>query len=172
MATDWTAPITWSGALVGVDNLNEQIRDNLTFLKNPPFDSYEFNEGADYSTSSTTFVDVDATDLSKTVETAGGRLYVHLHASVLIPSSTAKIYFELDIDGAPVGGDDGILVLLPAATTAIETVDFTRVIEGLAAGNHVVKLQWKVSANTVTMYAGAGTATLDVHPQFWVGEIG
>lgn len=171
MATDWTAPITWSGALVTENNLNEQIRDNLTFLKDPPTDSYEVNEASDYTTTSTAFVDVDSTDLSFSIETAGGDVFAHLHAWVAIPDTNA-VFFELDVDGSPVGGDDGIIGANESFTgSGGVPVCFTRRITGLAAGTHVFTLQWKVTGGTATMYAGAGTSNRDVHPQFWVREM-
>jgi hypothetical protein len=167
----WTTPRTWAvGEAITADLLNEQLRDNLAELKDPPSANYELNEASDYTTTSTSFVDVDATSgkLSLTITTNGGDVLVHFEGAIAINSSN-KVYLEIDIDGVPVGGDDGINVGKHGINPHV--VSFTRLITGLSTGSHTFKLQWKVSAGTATLYAGAGTLGLDVHPQFWVREL-
>jgi len=165
--TGWTTPKTWTTgeALLAAD-LNTHLRDNLLALKGPATESYECDEGADYTTVSTSFVDVDATNLALTIVTTGGDVLVHFHGD--INNSAAAAFLEVDQDGAKVGGDDGILKVPNVNNQA---VSFTRLITGLSAASHTFKLQWKVVSGTATLYAGAGTANNDVHPQFWVREI-
>ena len=157
----WTTPKTWAvDELVTASDLNTHIRDNLNALKVPPTDHYELNEGSDYTTSSTSFVDVDATNLALTITTTGGDVLVHFHGYTVNQG-----YFDLAVDGSRAGGDDGCIRF----TTG--PVSFTRLITGLAAGEHVFKLQWKTVGAALTLYAGTGTAGYDLHPQFWVREI-
>lgn len=164
----FSTPKTWSAALVTVADMNTYIRDNQIALKDPPTDSYDVNEVADYTTTSATFVDVDATDLALTITTTGGDVLVHFHGTTIHSSTNAR-FFDVDMDGARLGGDDGFLNI-GGSDDAIPA-SFTRLVTGLSAGSHTFKLQWRTSAGTLTMYAGAGTSAGDVHPQFWVREV-
>ena len=168
---DWTAPKTWAtGELVSASNLNEQVRDNLLVLKDPPSDNYEVDEGSDYTTTSTSFVDVDATNLALTITTQGGDVMVHFHGGMVrAAASGVYISFDVDLDGARIGGDDGITGV--TQYDDYHNVTFTRLITGLAAGEHTFKLQWKVHTSTGYLYAGAGTSNRDLHPQFWAREV-
>ena len=79
----WTTPATWGvDQLVTASDLNTQLRDNLNTLKTPPSAHYELNESSDYTTSSASFVDVDATNLALTITTSGGDVFVGFHGSV------------------------------------------------------------------------------------------
>ncbi len=165
----WTTPKTWAvDELVTASALNTHMRDNLNALKAPPTAHYEVDEASDYTTNSTSFVDVDATHLALTITTSGGDVLVHFHANPSI-GAPAFLHFDVDVDGARVGGDDGIVRYSTPSYNV--PVSFTRLITGLAAGEHVFTLQWKVNSGTATLYAGAGTSGYDVHPQFWAREI-
>lgn len=131
---------------------------------------YTLNEGADYSTSSGTFVDVDATNLSLTITTHGNDVLVHFHGTILQNNSSIACHFNIDVDGSPHAADDGIILALISDTLEKSPIAFTVRITGLSAASHTFKLQWKSGATT-TLYAGAGTTGADVHGQFWVEEI-
>ncbi len=163
----WTTPKTWSvDELLTAADLNEQLRDNMNALKSPPSAEYTLNEASDYSTSSTTFVDVDGTNLALTVNTNGGDVMVHFHG--VINSSGNRVYLDVDVDGSRVAGDDGIT---GGYFSNRMPISFTRLLTGLSAGEHTFTLQWKVSGGSATMFAGAGSANEDWHPQFWVREV-
>lgn len=167
---DWTTPKTWAvDELVTASALNTHLRDNLNALKTPPSAHYECNEGSDYTTVSTTFVDVDATNLALTITTNGGDVLVHFHG--LVGNNTGRVHLDVyESDGdALIAGDDGMVRSGPSAEA--ETLTFTRLIAGLDAGEHTFKLRWKVNAGTGTLYAGAGSANADMHSQFWAREI-
>ena len=166
MTATWRTPITWSvGQLVTATNLNEQVRDNLEFLKTPPTALYNVNQGSDYTTTSTSFADVDATNLALTITTAGGDVLIGFMGYA---GGTARVYFDVLIDGVRMAGDDGFLASVNAANTPVTLVALK---QGLAPGNHTFKLQWKVNSGSATLYAGAGTSGLDTHPQFFVREV-
>lgn len=177
MSANWTHPATYSaGQLVTAADLNK-TRDNLEYLKDPVTALHTFNQAADYSTTATTFVDVDATHLALTVTTTstlpgGGDLCIGFSGSAAPAANGGLIFFDVLLDGVRIGGDDGLIALFNAAAT-VQPLPATFVIwkRGLAAGSHTLRLQWKVSANTGTLYAGAGTANRDLHPQFWVREV-
>jgi len=134
-------------------------------------DNYVANEGSDYTTTSASFVDIDATNLSLTIITTGGDVKVHFHGVLDHTATQGFINFDVDVDATRDGGDDGYIASSATSGNDKTPITFTRLITGLSAGSHTFKLQWKTSASTATLYAGAGTTNLDVHPQFWVEEI-
>lgn len=170
----WTQPRTWSAELVTAAMFNEQLRDNLLALKNPPSDVINADLSFDYTTTSTTFVNVtNAADggtdvVSLTIVTNGGDVMVGFVGS--FDSTGGSVYLTLRIDDTTTAaGDDGIVRMeLGTATTSI---GFVYLITGLAAGSHKFNLRWKASAGTITLYAGEGTLNNDLHPQFWAREV-
>ena len=171
MAT-WTTPKTWStGEALTASDMNTHIRDNLDALKEPPTASYACDEASDYTTTSTTFVDVDSTNLSLQITTTGGDVLIGFVGTVQL-TTAASILFDVDVDGTRDGGDDGICRGYSSTNTLIQTIGFVRLITGLSAGSHTFKLQWKTTSGTlVDLYAGAGTSNRDLHPQFWAREV-
>lgn len=163
----WTTPKTWStGEALSASDMNTHIRDNLGALKAPPTAVYTCDEVSDYVTSQTTFVDVDASNLTLTITTTGGDVMVGFHGHIY--ANGGICHLDVEVDGTREGGDDGITVVY---SNYRQAVSFTRLITNLDAGTHTFKLQWKVTAGSAALYAGAGTANLNVHPQFWVREI-
>lgn len=163
--SDWTTPKTWAvDELVTASALNTHLRDNLNALKTPPSAHYESDEASDYTTTAGTWADVDATNLALTITTHGGDVLVHFHGT--LQGSGQHVFLDVAVDGTREGGDDGILRV---RQDDYEAVSFTRLISGLSAGEHTFKLQWKSSSGT--LFAGAGTSNLDLHPQFWVREV-
>lgn len=154
--------------LITATIMNAHVRDQLTALKTPAYGFTYVDEAADYTTTSTSFVDVDATDLAITIVTGGGTLIIGFTGSVYNATANTIIYFDVDIDGTRVGLDDGLTIWYADNR---DSVSFTCLKSGLSAASHVIKLQWKTSGGTATLYAGAGTATYDVHPFFWVREL-
>jgi hypothetical protein len=167
----WENPKTWvTGELVTAAMLNTHVRDNLNALKSPPSDDYVCNEVSDYLTTSTSFVNVDATNLALTINTGGGDVMLCFSATVHNATAAAIIFFDVEVDGNREAGDDG-LIEIQFNASAVLPVSFVRLITGLAEGSHTFKLQWKVSAGTGRIYAGAGTSSADVHPQLWAREV-
>lgn len=184
----WTTPKTWiDGNKLEAAELNEQVRDNLSFLFSKPGASYSLDEGADYTTTSALFTDIDGTNLGLSITSGGGDLLVWFSGTVAADVGIpAYIYLDVDLDGSRVGGDDG-LVMIASNTSGTanqyqgdkwNNIVLLRLLTGLAAGTHTLSLQWKVlgtSGATARLYAGAGTAitygTVDIHSQFGVKEL-
>jgi len=163
--TTWKGIHNWAvGEALTAGNMNNYINDNLDALKAPPTDDYVVDEGADYSTTSTSWVDVDSSDLQLTITTTGGDVLIGFYGFHVNASSSC--YFDVTLDGTRIGGDDG----LQRAYTGYTPVSFVYLKTGLSAGTHVFKLQWRVLGATSYLYAGAGTTNNDLHPQFWVRE--
>lgn len=169
------SPKTWSaGAVVTAADLNAELRDNLNTLKNPPSDHHDADEASNYTTTSTAWVDVDATDFNLTLDTSGGDVLVGFSGALQINDGNSRyVYLDVLVDSSPAAGDDGILGMGLGGSAERYPVAFVRLISGLSAGSHTFKLRWKVdnSSGTATLYAGAGTSNNDWHPQFWAREV-
>jgi hypothetical protein len=174
----WTEPKTWTNEPLIASDMNTHIRDNLEALKDPPSNSYVLNESANFTTSSATFTNVDPLDtdgkLRLEITTSDVDVMVSFNGVVNNNTNPGSVYFTLSVDGTIIsdGGDDGIIGLNTNSGTLRIPVSFTRLITGLSAGPHIFRLMWKVTtATTGTLYAGAGTANADFHPQFWAREV-
>ena len=170
----WTAARTWvSDEIVTAAQFNEQIRDNLNYLNIRPSDLYVLNEGADYTIATSTWTDVDATDLALTITTNGGDVLISFAPTILNGASTnTATYLDVTIDAVREGGDDGLAKVLNLSPAEEHMLPMIYLKTGLSAGSHTFKVQWKrVGSGTMTMYAGAATANSDIHPQFFVKEL-
>lgn len=165
--TNYTTPKTWNtGDPLTAADMNTYVRDNVADLKKPAGGYYMLNEGSDYTTSSSSFVDVDSTDLNISADFSGqADIVVRFSATV---TGGTRVYFDIALDGVRQGGDDGIVAFETSANG--RGVNFFWRIPAPSAGTHAVKLQWKAAAASATMYAGAGTANYDVHGIFDVSE--
>lgn len=166
---------TSQAAFVAGDKLRaaqlNTLRTNIEHLLTRPWTSYVLNS-ADYTTTASTFVDVDATNLALTFTPASPQIEVHFHGMVSCPSggSAHYVYFDLLVNGARIGGDDGIIATMNTNITLRFPISFTRRITVTPNASTTVKLQWKTTAGaTATLYAGSGS-TPDVHGQFWIAE--
>ncbi len=110
MPAVWTSPKTWAtGELVTAALLNTHLRDNLEFLKAPPTTVYVLNESSDYTTTSTSFVNVDNTKLALALTTNGGDVLISFHGMLLSSSNGRVISLDVEVDGVRLGGDDGLI---------------------------------------------------------------
>lgn len=174
----WNTPIDWQvDQLVTAEDLNSQLRDNLNYLKDPPTASYILNEATDFASSSSSWVDVDGagSQFQLTIDTSGGDVMIGFHGFVCnFHTGVTYTYFDVDLDGTRIGGDDGLCLARLAAAAGLsqnQEIAFVHLHTELAAGSHTFKLQWRVIAGTTYLYAGAGTSYFNLHPQFWVREV-
>src|SRR5688572_3974380 len=109
--TTWVTPRTWSaGELITASIMNAHVRDQLNALKTPAGGYVFVNEGTDLSTTSTSFVDADATDLALTFTSGGGDVLLGFTAAITSSGASAKNYFDIheSVANARIGGDDGL----------------------------------------------------------------
>lgn len=134
-------------------------------------DFYTTNEAGDYSTTSASFVDVDATNLALTITTAGGDVDIWFTGTFKSTSTTA-FFLNVDVDGTPIGGD-GIVGarLWTTGLNSTQPISFVYRVSGLSAGTHTFTLQWRTLAGTLTLHAAAGSSNGDVPAQFGVREV-
>lgn len=184
----WTAPRTWiAGEVVTAALMNTHLRDNLLYLFARPHDEEFINEASDYSTTSTSFTNIDGSSpgLALSVTTTGGDLLVYFYGAFSCAHtdliSRAFLGLDFTVDGTRQGGDDGLLtcyigrLMSGGGDAGGLPVCFVKRVTGLAAGAHTIIMQWKgmssgAGTTTVTLFAGAGTTRSDSHPEFGANE--
>lgn len=171
----WTTPQTWTQSLVTVDDLNEQIRDNLSFLFDPTEDHNTGDKGSNYTTTGTSFAAVDTAggdDLRLVMTPQGEDVEIEFDCDVSHGTANGRTYLNLYIDGVAVVDGDGLACSADSLTTGtgVEHMHFRWVARGLSLTSHTFDVYWKTNAGTATMYNGAGTANFDLHPVFTVGK--
>jgi hypothetical protein len=148
----WTEPAEWEvGDVLTDERLNEEIRDNLLALKDPPSALYTLT--GNYTTTSTSFVDVDTTNLSLTVTPTGTKVMIMLNLLLEHDTTLGITYFDILKNGATISpGALGIAVVRHQnINVAGRYIAFTRVITvtGLTPNTSVTfKLQWKTGGTT------------------------
>ncbi len=157
----WTTPKTnWeTGELVTAEDMNA-VGENLAALENrrSVVASYTTTEGIRLLGGA--LLDVDSDNLILTITTTGGDVLVHFYASVSEAGGGSNCSFDVEVDGQRRGGDVGLVRF----GSRSQVISFTHLIQGLSAGPHTFKLQWKGTAGGRGTYVGAGA-------QFWVREI-
>jgi len=155
MPAIWTTPITWNvDQLVTNTDLNEQVRDNLEYLLSPNHQHILRDNGGNYSiTNVTTFQDIDSANLSLTLETHGGPVYVHLMGSARSNGLVNHGYFDLTVDGTRLGAAHTLgLVTFGVDPQTWMPVSISVLVTGLSAGVHTFRPQWRTDpSDTLTL---------------------
>jgi hypothetical protein len=123
---------------------------------------------ANYTTTSTSFADVDGTNMSLAITTGARRVMVGFTGTVAGSGLGDTIMLDVDLDGARLGGLFGLVQARTPVATYRMNGSFTFLTNALTAASHTFKLQWRTTANTATMY---GTSASDGVATFWVQEI-
>lgn len=156
---------TWLGSMFRDANgdLQEHYTDRSRI--------YIADEGSDYTTTSATFVAMNANLSALTFLPQMGELEYSLVGMAKHSAAAGLIHFNLLLDKSLYYQGDGATGLrnADAAGASREAlIDFRIPIPSLIPGTHQVEGAWKTSAATATFSAGAGTASMDVHPTFEV----
>lgn len=155
----FTTPRTWVAAqIVTADELNIDIRDNMVYLKDriDGVAKQFIRTVTDYTTTSTSLVDIDGTNLSLTFTTDGSDVLVIFagygdnsgtNGEVLVAVKVDSTDFEITSGTSPTGN-------------AAINLGFIYIFTGLSAASHTFIMRWKVAAGTGTITAG--TTLFDV----------
>lgn len=152
----WNDPRTWSADAITDAVLNAEIRDNVLALKAPPTDytHYAFSASSYETTTSTSFVQIDAT-LALSLTTGGGDVLLSFNAYA------SNCYLDFVVNGSRIGGLDGIAAV---PTTPPNSTSMTWLVQDLPAGVHSFDVYWKVAS-------GTGSLMTYVPPSFVAREI-
>lgn len=155
----WTAPRTWApGDLLGSATLNAEIRDNLLALATPPGEAIKYG-GGNKTTGSTTFVDMDATNLKISLTQFRGAVALSFNANFTHDTNAAFIYVDFVIDSVRYQtSNNGSWLTRPNIIGEVHACQIDMVVSGLSVpGSHEFKVQWRTSAGTATLLSnGSG----------------
>lgn len=140
----WTLPRTWeTNELVTASVLNEQVRDNLTYLASRP-SAFTKGGSADYYTTSAAWTDIDAANLQKTITVqAGGRVLAWFYGTIYVANSNQIVGLRLVMNGVDMAGRTygHTLSMTPYDTPFCIQV----LLENQSAGTQTWKPQWFVT---------------------------
>lgn len=154
---DLVSPVAAVGDQFTEDTVN-YIFGDLDFLRNPPADIYTPSTAAsNITTTSTTFVDL--TGFTTSITTQGGAIRIDFR----VRSNSTNARFDLLLDNVSITGDNDALGAVTPASTFGNNSFFA--IVAASAGPHTIKVQWRVTTGTGTVYP-AGLC------QLFVTEIG
>src|SRR6266568_292591 len=160
-----TLPTVNPGDVISSSSWGNQIKTNEDYLFNGrPGQAINRNNVGDYTTTSTSFVNVDNTNLAITATISSGTVIIAVTATAFNAAGNS-MYFDLEIDGVREGGTDGLIKVIMTNPT---NVSFTWVKTGLSVGSHTFKLQWKVTASAGHLQSNSADCRLG----FSVKELG
>lgn len=149
MTATWHSLIDWDAlpsGFVDADDLNEQLRDNLEWLKARPFNSVN---NTTQTTTSATFVEMTSSSIA--VTSVGGNMIIVANGKVW-NTTAANITLDLAIDGTRQGdATNGLTVVSQGGATRYDCVDmvwFTSTPPSAASHNYSV--YWKTNAGTAS----------------------
>lgn len=136
----------------------DAIRTNLEYLLNPNSQAIKWTGGNKTLAVTGTWYDMDATNLKITITSYGGPvwLFAMWHWSHNLVGG--KGMFDFEIDGANVGGTDGLYHQESRVSGNIHCCKMSHVALGLSAASHTIKLRHKTNSATLTSYGGAANA--------------
>lgn len=163
----WTNPKTWAVEPLVATDLNTHVRDNLNHLHDRMENCASHQITTDYTTTSTTFVDIDTTNLNLTLTTTGGKVLCGFFGAFENPTSGSRaVYLDVEVDGTRFGDTaDGVIGSRFGGSGDPGAIGFVILIDGLSDGAHDFKLQWRGDL------ADSKLEGTDSASQFWVKEI-
>jgi hypothetical protein len=174
----WTAPPSFTtGELVPASKM-QIISDDLSYLLNRPKGSTFRDNGANYTTTSTSFVAVDSTNMKQTITMSGSSALVGF-AGTVFNTDAGNVginCLDITVDGVRAGaaGTDGIVVMVDLGSVTHQTNgSFSILVTGLSTGSHTFALVWRTnnSVNTVALSSGSGAGGTDNIPNVWAVEV-
>jgi hypothetical protein len=166
----WTTPKTWLATdSLGASDMNTYVRDNMGYLlSSRPMQCIKRDNGADYTTTSLVWVDIDGTNLVITLVLSGTNVQLGF-TGVAAGANGIDLDFLVDGTRFASAGQDGLIN--NHSSSAFHNA-MTALVTGLTPGSHTFKVQWKLqAAGTGTLYAGAGAGGTDFIPTFWAREV-
>lgn len=152
MATFPTVAALAKKALVRSAEFLNLLVTSIDMLRNPARYYFLQNSGsADLTTSSSSFADLGANFTVSSLDVSGNPVTIKLYAGRMT-TAAATCQFDLLIDGVSVRGGTAVWI-----GTTNTPVNLEWVADGLSAGTHSFKIQWKsASAALSTLFSANG----------------
>lgn len=116
----------------------------------------------DYTTTSTSFVNVDLTagTGTLTVTTGARRCLVVMSCIAYCDAADGYVCMDLTVDGVRQGTTLGLVCARYATTATRSNLSMIYPTAVLSAGSHTFNLQWRVSGGNGNLFASAGAGPL------------
>ena len=123
------------------------------------FGRVDRDNAGNYTTISTTFVDVDTTNVAVTITTGARRCRVTVVANGYSSNAAFTVALDIAIDGTREGNDLGLIFTNNSDPISLS---FSHITGVLTAASHTFRIQWKVSnaGTTGNLYASTATTKL------------
>src|SRR5436190_2803802 len=105
------------------------------------------------SKSSTTFADLDATNLKLTVVTGAHRVLIGVVCASAITTGTQSICLDVTIDGTREGQTFGLIAVDDTVNAKAVNLSFVHMTAALTAASHEFRVQYRVTGSNATFYA-------------------
>jgi hypothetical protein len=180
MPAPFTTPPTFTpGQIVTATDFNAYLRDNPLYLLTRPNSQLLRDKGSNYTTTSTSFVDVDATNLSIQLAVSGSVVLLGF-CGVCYNSAAGNvghIAFDFSVNGTRIGaaGVDGLTGSYAGGTVEQRPVTMIALATGLTPGlTHTFRVQWRVNTAAITgnLTSGSGSGGSDWIIPFFAVEVG
>lgn len=162
----WTSPRAFvAGNTLTASQMNE-ISNNCSYLFTRPQKTVSVRgTGTNFTTASTSFVDVDAS-LAFSLETGGGLLEINLLGIISNTVINTLTCFDVYMDSttylssltntALTNGIWQQKTTVAASIDSIKATPYRIEVGGVPAGVHTFSLRWRVAAGTSTFYVATG----------------
>ena len=161
----FTLPATWQSQLVTVAQFNQQIRDNMNALKDPP-GAVSYISANYTGASAATFANVDPNDVDgvfrHTLTLYGTFCSVRFAGTMHYGNANANGALNISVNGNDYfpfnsGFQRWNMNAVAAGGGVYMPLSFDVLLTGLTAGANTVRLRWAVS-HTATRLVGSGDA--------------
>jgi hypothetical protein len=171
----WSTPPTFSTSeLVPASKLT-QLSDDLSYLLNRPKASTFRDNGATYTTTSTSFTPIDSTNLSYAINMSGSVALITVLGQTDDNGTNQTLFFDIEVDAVRLGAGatDGLCGNQHGTISAADdSLSMAVIRSGLTASSHTFRPVWRVSGGTGRIHSGNGVAGTDYLLHFGVAEIG
>lgn len=157
----WTTPPDFVQGGVPTEAQMDILSADLSYLLNYPQAYVVRDNGANYTTTSTTFVDVDASNLILTMSLSGGRAIVMATFHAFPPATGNGSEYDLIVDSTTRAGDATHGLARQPQSGSTQLITLLGYWSGLSIGSHTFKLQYRsITSGTTIISANGGAATI------------
>ncbi len=169
----WTSPRTWVATeVVTATLMNAHVRDNLNYLFTRPQAATALDINSQFSTTATTFANINSTAMALNVTPAGTRVLLGFTCVARQLAAADVMYFTIYQNGTALYPDAVDGLIRTPGVAGYWPISFTVMATGLTSGTtYTYQVRWKTD-NTGIIYAGTAGAGINVIPNFWALEVG